>query len=578
VPTIEIIIFLLIVAAGLELLSRRINVPRPILLVIAGTLLALVPAAPYVQLAPVVVLFIFLPPLLYWSAINTSWREFRQNSIDITLLAVGLVIVTATVVATVAHMLCPPISWPAAFALGAAVGPTDAVAATSVMRRFGVPRRLVSILEGESLVNDATSFVIFEMALVASDTGHFSLAPALESFLWSAGGGIAVGIAAGWCIAQLRRWLGTASAQSSVVESSISLMTPYVAFVAADRIGVSGVLAVVTVGLYLGHSAPRLLSASARIQAINMWEVLDFLLEGILFILVGLGMPLALSAVGAPGETGPFSLTTAAIAVSAAVIVLRIVWVFPAGYIPRYLRRHLDDRMRGMPYPPVGNVFFVGWAGLRGAVSLVLALSIPFTTADGAPFPGRDVVIFLTFVVILVTLVGQGLTLRPLIAWLGLEPDRAEVEEETEARLQTARAALTRLDDMGSDNTQSSADDHGDAPEAPVDPEIRQVTEQLYDRYTHRIHQYSSETHRGAAARLEGSIAAEDLEAEAREADADIRRADSYQRLRLAMIAAERQELIRLRDEGRIGDGVLHRIERDLDLEQILLTGGSVRG
>jgi monovalent cation/hydrogen antiporter len=560
---VEIVIFLLIIAAGLEMLSRRIGVPRPILLVIAGTLLAFAPAAPTVRVDPDLVFFIFVPPLLYWAAINTSYREFRRNGLDIILLAVGLVVATAAVVAVVAHTMFATLSWPAAFALGAAVGPTDAVAATAVMRRFGVPRALVSILEGESLVNDATSLVIFEMALTAGNTGQFSLGPAMLSFLWAAGGGIIFGLAAGWCIASLRRWIGRTSERSPVLESSISLLTPFVAFLAADRAGVSGVLAVVVAGLYLGHASAHLLTAASRIQAINMWEIVDFLLEGLLFIFVGLGLPLALGAVRVGGEETLSRLIATAAAVSAVVIVLRLAWVFPAAYAPRYIRRRFADR--NAPYPPWQNVFFVGWAGLRGAVSLVLALSVPFATSSGVPFPGRDVVIFVTFVVILVTLVGQGLTLRPLISTLGLEPDRAEAFEETNARLQTARAALARLDEI--DRKETGLPSEFDA------ADVRSVVDALRDEYTHRVHLYSNEVRTRSIPPPDPNGEPDVPDDDAVEADLDGRRAGSYRLLRLATLDAERQRLIQMRDGGDISDVVLHRVERDLDLEQALLTG-----
>jgi CPA1 family monovalent cation:H+ antiporter len=574
VPLVELVIFLLIIAAGLELLSRKTGIPRPILLVISGTLLALVPAAPTLRVQPDVVFFIFLPPLLYWAAINTSYREFRQNGRDIMLLAVGLVVATALAVAAVAHTLLPVMSWPAAFALGAAVGPTDAVAATSVMRRFGVPRNIVSILEGESLVNDATSLVIFEMAITAANTSQFSLGPALLSFVWAAGGGVVLGLVAGWCIAVVRRWLRRDADPNPVIETSLSLLTPYLAFQAAESIGVSGVLAVVVVGLYLGHASARLLTAQSRLQAINMWQVVDFLLEGLLFIIVGLGLPLALSAVsgGATGSDPLIKLLVPAALVCLVVIVLRLVWVFPASYAPRYVRRRFAAKRD--TYPPWQNVFFEGWAGLRGAVSLVLALSIPFTNASGAPIVGREMVIFLTFAVILVTLVGQGLTLQPLIAALGLEPDHQADYEETRARLETARAALHRLDAL---ELGGSPDDDGNNALEPVtdDPAVHPIVGELYDRYKHLIHRYSNEARtRSAPAAAESGVVSEPDE-EAIEADLDERRAVWYRQLRLGMIDAERTELIRMRDDGEISDEVLHRVERDLDLEQTLLMARS---
>ena len=488
------------------------------------------------------------------------------------LLAVGLVVATAAAVAAVAHTLLPVLSWPAAFALGAAVGPTDAVAATSVMRRFGVPRNIVSILEGESLVNDATSLVIFQMALTASDTGTFSLGPALLRFLWAAGGGILIGLAAGWSIAFIRRSLRRKPDPNPVVETSLSLLTPFLAFLAADRAGVSGVLAVVVVGLYLGHASARLLTASSRLQAINMWEVVDFLLEGLLFIIVGLGLPLALGAVSGQSEATLPRLVLAAAAVSLVVIVLRIAWVFPATYSPRYFRRRFQAKRD--TYPPWQNVFFEGWAGLRGAVSLVVALSIPFATGSGTPFPGRDLVIFLTFIVILVTLVGQGLTLRPLIWKLGLTEDNEDAYEETHARMQTAPAALERLDKLAPElQSQSAGSENGDGSATARNTEIRPVIDRLYDRYTHLVHRYSNDARNRCADDAISSGLSTDQDVDAVEAALDERRAESYKQLRMEVIDAERNELIRLRDDGEISDGVLHRVERDLDLEQSLLTG-----
>ncbi|MEO7043621.1 MAG: Na+/H+ antiporter [Gemmatimonadaceae bacterium] len=570
----ELVILLLIVAAGLELLSRRIGVPRPILLVIAGTLLAIVPSAPTVRVDPNVVFVIFLPPLLYWAAINTSYREFRRNGRDIMLLAVGLVVATAVAVAAVAHALLPVLSWPAAFALGAAVGPTDAVAATSVMRRFGVPRNIVSVLEGESLVNDATSLVIFEMAITAADTGTFSLGPALLNFIWAAGGGVAIGLGAGWCIGYVRRWLRRKPDPNPVVETSLSLLTPFLAFLAADRIHVSGVLAVVVVGLYLGHASSRLLSAPSRLQAINMWQVVDFLMEGLLFIIVGLGLPLAISAVEGGSEATLPSLLLAAALVSLVVIVLRLGWVFPATYLSRFIRRKVWSKRD--TYPPWQDVFFEGWAGLRGAVSLVLALSIPFVTAAGVPFPGRDLVIFVTFAVILVTLIGQGLTLRPLIGKLGLREDNEDAYEETQARLESSRAALARLERIVPELKAAANPDGQDRTDNPADnSELQPVIDRLYERYTHLIHRYSNEA-RIRCSRGAGLLdAADDEAAEAIEAERDERRADLYLQVRVQVIDAERQELIRLRDTGEISDGVLHVVERDLDLEQSLITGRS---
>jgi CPA1 family monovalent cation:H+ antiporter len=346
---------------------------------------------------------------------------------------------------------------------------------------------------------------------------------------------------------------------------------------AADSVGVSGVLAVVTVGLYLGHASARLLTATSRLQAINLWQVVDFLLEGLLFIIVGLELSRTFGDLGGGREAALAGLLLPAALVATVVIVVRLAWVFPATYGPRYVRRRFAGRSDS--YPPWQTVFFEGWAGLRGAVSLVLALSIPFVTESGAPFPGRELVIFLTFVVILVTLVGQGLTLRPLIGELGLEPDFEDAYEETRARLETARAALARLEQVVP-GTESAGDGDGAGdmnrpPLADGDPEVRPAIDRLYDRYVHLVHRYASEVRSGCSDTASTGDIAADPDDEQLEAARDERIASAYQRLRLEVIEAERTELIRLRDVGEISDGVLHRVERDLDLEQSLLIGRS---
>ena len=520
---VELVLTLLAAAAGLELLARRLGVPHPVLLVGGGLLLALTPGLPPVRLDPDVVFLVFVPPLLYWAALTSSYRDFRRNLPSITLLAVGLVLATTVAVAAVAHAVVPGMGWAPAFVLGAIVSPTDAVAATAIARRLGVARNAVTILEGESLVNDATALVAYRIAIGVVAAGTFSFGGAGVRFLVAAGGGIAVGLAAGAGVAWLRRRI-----DHTVVENTISLLTPFVAYLPAERIGASGVLAVVTVGLYLGRKAPKIVSPRTRIQAGGMWEMVTFLLEGLIFILVGLELPRALA------EVRPLSireLVVPAVLVSGTVILARLLWMFPGAYAATRIGRLFGSRDE---MPSWRGVLLVAWAGIRGGVSLVIALAIPLTIAGGKPFPDRDLIIFFTFAVILATLVLQGLSLPAVIRLLRLRKDQARDVEEREARHKIAAAGLEHLDGLD-----------GDAG----------LVRRLRTRHAHRVHRYSP--HREDAAK-------------AHDHD-DNRKAADYRRIRGSMIGAEREELIRLRDDNVIGDDVLRRIQNELDLEQMLL-------
>jgi Na+/H+ antiporter len=521
----ELILILFAAVGALAVLSDRLAVPHPALLVLGGALLAVTPGLPRPKLDPEVVFLIFVPPLLYWTALNTSWRDFRQNLRSITLLSVGLVIATMAAVAVVAHSLAPELTWPAAFVLGAIVSPPDPVSVTAITRRLGIPRTIVTVLEGEGLVNDATALVAYRMAVAAAVAGSFSLGAATIRFLWTGAGGVVVGLIVGRGIAWVRRRLG----KEPVVENTISLLTPFATFIPAERIGVSGVLAVVAVGLYLGRRGPRIVSPETRMQAAGMWQMVAFLLQGLVFILIGLELPLVLAALRTRALG---SLASCAAAVSAAAIGVRMIWVFPGAYLPRIILRRLGKRE---PLPPWQSVAFVGWAGLRGGDSLVIALALPVTAAHGVPFPGRDLIQFLTFSVIFVTLVLQGFTLKAVVRLLRLRPERIDDAEEIDARRRVAAAGLARLDEI----------EGGDAIAKAVQAGLR-------ERHRHLFHQYE--------ARNRGD-----------RHERDESRSKAYQRFRLAMIAAERETLLKLRDESVIADDVMRRIQLDLDLEQILL-------
>ena len=522
----ELILILLAVAVGLRLAADKFSVPFPTLLVLGGLVLAVTPGLPRVELNPDVVFFIFVPPLLYWAALTTSYRDFRRNLRSISLLGIGLVLITMSVTAWVAHTLIPELTWAAAFTLGAIVSPPDAVAVTSITRRIGVPRVVVTILDGEGLLNDATAFVAYRMAVAGVVAGTFSIWEAGFRFVWTAAGGIILGLIVGWLIGLLRRLIGRAS----VVENTISLLTPFAVFIPAERLGLASVLAVVAAGLYLGRKGPKFVSADTRLQAQAMWEMLVFILEGLIFIIIGLELPLVRRAI--VGHSLPALLLDAAL-ISAVLIAVRIIWVFPGTYLPRFVRRKVgqhDD------YPPWRQVFFVGWAGIRGGDSLVIALALPLVTNTGAPFPGRDLIIILTFAVILVTLVLQGFTLTPLIRMLKLHGDGKDEQEEAAARLKTAQVGLRSLHELaGRDSADST------------------VVENLREKYEHRVHKLSTPNQDG-------------------ETERDQQDAIAYKRIRRKMIDAEREEVIRLRDEDEISDDVLRTIQQDLDLEEVLLS------
>jgi len=493
--------------------------------VLGGIALAVIPELPRPRLEPDLVFLIFVPPLLFWTALNTSWRDFRTNLRSISLLAVGLVLATMAAVAAVARAAIPALTWPAAFVLGAIVSPPDPVAVTAVTRRLGISRNIVTILEGEGLLNDATALVAFRMSVAAAVAGAFSAKEAAFRFLWSGAGGILVGLAIGWGIGWVRLHIG----EAPVVENTISLLTPFAAFIPAERLGVSGVLAVVAVGLYLGRHGPRVVSPQTRVLAQSMWQMVTFLLEGLVFILVGLELPLVLAALRSHDFA---SLAELALLISGTAILVRLLWVFPGAYLPRVILRRFGAFE---PYPSWRAVAFVGWAGLRGGDSLVIALSIPLTAAGGKPFPGRDLILFLTFSVIFVTLVVQGLTLKPVIHALGLKPDAESDVEERQARSRVTEAGLAKLEKMS----------HA----SPVEEEVRKGLRAKYEHVSHRLE-----------ARARGGRHEKDEE-----------RTEAYRRYRLGMIGAERSELLRLRDENVISDEVMRRIQRDLDLEQVLL-------
>src|SRR5918994_1900875 len=398
---------------ALLFLAPRARVPYPILMVLGGLVLSFVPGLPEFDLPPELVLVAFLPPLLYAAAFFTSLRDLRANIYPISLLSLGLVAATTVGVAVVAHAIVDDLPWSAAFVLGAVVSPTDPIAATSIASRLGAPRRIVTIVEGESLVNDATALVLYRVAVVAVTTGTFTLWEAGARLVVNAIAGIAIGVGVGYVVRQVRKRMSDPPS-----EIAVSLLTGYLASLPAEALGVSAVLAVVTVGIYLGWHTPELTNAQTRLQGFAFWTILNFILNAALFTLVGLQLPAVLD--GLEAWSG-WELAGAAAAVCATVVLGRIAFVLAFAYVRR-------NRLR------MRSAVIVGWAGMRGAVSLAAALAIPLETDTGAPFPARELIIFLAFCVILFTLVGQGVTLPALIRALRIEDDGADAREEAKAR------------------------------------------------------------------------------------------------------------------------------------------------
>jgi monovalent cation/hydrogen antiporter len=518
-----VIAALFVSAAGLNALANRLRVPYPIPLVIGGLALGLVGPIPDIELDPELVLLVFLPPLLYSAAFFSDLRALRQDARVISLSAVGLVLATTCAVAVIGHELMD-LPWAMAFTLGAIVSPTDPAAATAIMRRVGAPRRMVNILEGESLFNDATALVVFKVALgVALGEEVFSTGHTLLEFFKEAGGGIAIGLAVGVAIAEVRKRVDDVN-----TELTISLFSAYGAFVPADLLDVSGVLAVVTCGIYLGFRAPEIASLESRMQGYALWSILTFLLNAALFILIGLQLPVIVDGLsGIPTE----NVIRYAAAVCATVIAARFVWSFTITFViraidrrPSQVARRADWRVR-----VVG-----GWSGMRGAVSLAAALSLPALTDAGDPLPGRELIQFITFALIFVTVVGQGLTLPWLIRKVGLVGDEDEEErEELRARLTIARAALDKVDEL----------EEQDWTRDGTVERVRRLYEFRQRRFKVLAGKIEDET-----GIQEGSLL--------------------YQRMMHEIFDAQREALVGLRNSRQISSEVMRRVERELDLEE----------
>lgn len=520
-----VILLLLVMVATFAIVAHRLKVPYPIVLVLAGLVIGFVPHMPRIPLDPSLVFLIFLPPLLYSAAWGTSWREFRHNLVLISLLAIGLVGFTVWGVSIFSEHFITALDWKAGFLLGAVVATTDAIAATSIARSIGLPRRIVDILEGESLLNDATGLLALELGIGIVTRGQ---TPTVESgvlrLLYLIVGGVGIGLVIGVVVGWLENFI-----DDGPVEIVVSVIVPYAAYLAGEHVRASGVLAVVACGLYLSRKSATFFSPGVRIQVMAVWDALTFMLNGLVFVLIGLQLPYVLA--GIRGSYGIGTLLEYGAVFSVILIALRLVWVFPAVKMASLLRQWTGHSEK---QPGARDVFVIGWTGMRGVIALAAAISVPETLADGRPFGPRNLIVFLAFCVILVTLVVQGLTLPSLIRALGLAGATGMSTEEREARKIALQEAIGYLEE--------GRKQRGDG--------FFHAFDDLLDRYQHRLtqvesghgqddsHEHGGGTYRQVVEVAEGAV------------------------------QAERRAIIRLRDEGRISDDVLRTMERELDLEE----------
>jgi CPA1 family monovalent cation:H+ antiporter len=526
-----ILLLLLLFVVVFSTLARRLKTPYPIVLVVAGLLLGFVPGIPKVTLDPDLIFFVVLPPLLYSAAWLTSWRDFRHNLVSIASLAIGLVAFTVFGVAAAASWLIVGFDWRVGLVLGAVVATTDSIAATSIAKRIGLPKRIVDVLEGESLVNDATGLLALEFAtamVVYGQTPTISFAIVRLAYL------IAAGIAVGLILGRIVEWFEH-RIDDGPIEIALSLFVPYAAYLAGEAVHGSGVLAVVAGGLYLSRRSSRFFSPSVRLQAGAVWNSLTFILNGLVFVLIGLQLPYVLAGIR---ELALSKLLLYGVLFSAFLILLRLLWSFPSAYVAYLFRRLLLNQNDARP--GTREVFVIGWTGMRGVIALAAAISLPQTLADGTSFPHRNLIVFLTFSVILVTLVVQGLTLAPLIRVLGLAAISGSDCEEQEARRLMLEAALAQL--RNRDRTNDL-------------PDSARLYDDLARHYTDRLASISKQ-------RDEPNKNSPELHG-------------AYLDLSRELLETERQTAIRLRDEGRIRDEVMHRLEHELDLSETRLKTGT---
>jgi monovalent cation/hydrogen antiporter len=525
VHTLEFVFLLLLLfIIFFGVLSKKLKIPYPIVMVLGGLLLSFVPGIPRINLNPDVVFFVILPPLLYSAAWLTSWRDFSYNLISILLLAFGLVTFTVLGVMALGHWFLPGFDWRVGLVLGAVVAPTDAIAATSIAKRIGLPKTVVDILEGESLLNDATALLALEFALALLVSGE---TPTFGFGLWRLGYLISVGILVGLAIGAIVHVIEH-RIDDGPIEIALSILTPYVAYLTADGLHASGVLAVVACGLYLSRKSSHFFSPGVRLQVWAVWDSLTFILNGLVFVIIGLQLPYVL---GTIRNHNLGRLIAYAAGFSAFLIVLRLIWMFPGAYVANVVRNRILHQHE--PFPGVRRIFVIGWTGMRGVISLAAAIALPQTIAGDAPFTQRNMIIFLAFSAILVTLVLQGLTLPPLIRALGLAGAAGSSPEEQDARRKILQAALHYLDETREE----------------INPDVMEVYDDISQHYRSRLASLSQDE----------TLSPDGLRPGFYKQYVDVSR---------KLLQVERQTAVQLRNERRISDELLRELERELDLTE----------
>ncbi len=518
---ITVVILLLAIITALAEVADRVKIPYPVLLVLVGIGVSLIPGLPVISLEPDTIFLIFLPPVLYSAAWTTSWPDFKASSRAISLLAIGCVLFTTILVAVVAHYFIPGFGWPEAFVLGAIISPPDAVAASAATQGLGIPRRVSTILEGESLVNDATGLIAYRYGIAAAASGTFIFWLAGINFFYVA----IVGIGVGLILGQLFKWIHMITPDNPVNDTTLTFIAPYAAYLLAEQIHVSGVLSVVSCGLFLSWNSSRIFNHQSRLSAWAVWETVIFILNGLIFILIGLQLPVVLTHIQ---DHSFATLLFYGTIVSVATIVLRLIWVYPGTYLPRWFSKRIRQRE---PRPDLRAVTVVAWSGMRGVVSLAAALALPLTV-NGHPFPHRDLIIFLTFSVIFATLVIQGISLPHLVKWLGIKPSVEELREEQEARMKI----VTRVIEHIEENYSIGLSD--------------EVLNQIKTKYEIRVQRIKKE-------QTAGRISEEQV--------------NDFLRVQQEIIKVERAMLNELHREGKVSEEAWRKIEYELDLEETRL-------
>lgn len=523
---VNVIVILLFGITFLGVLSNKYKFPFPIILVLSGVVISLIPGLPVVTLNPGVIFIIFLPPLLYGAAWNTSWHDFKAAIRPISLASIGLVFFTTAFVAITAHLLIDGLSWPLSFLIGAIVSPPDAVAATSVTKGLGLNPRIIAILEGESLVNDASGLIAYKYALTAITAGNFILWQAGLNFLFVASAGIVVGLAIAYIIYIAHKKFIC----DPILVVTLTFLTPFASYLLAEELHVSGVLAVVTTGLYLSFRSGEIFSHQSRIMAYSVWEVIIFILNSLIFVLIGLQLRSVIEGI----HDYPLSeLLLYGLAISFVVIAVRFIWVVPAAILPRWLSKRIRENE---PFYPKNMVVF-GWAGMRGVVSMAAALALPLTLKDGTPFPHRNLIIYLTFCVILSTLVALGFTLRWVVRKLKIEP-HSVVAEEYDVRTKVVSAVISHIEENLS----------------LVSDELLHNIKSKYEVKYNRLQKTDLPANFfGKGQKLSGNIFNE------------------FTKMQIDLISIERKELQQLHRYGKASEEILRKIERELDLEETRL-------